>query len=71
MKKAPNRFLSRRIGGLPRKYATETRSGEAAVKESQYLVVLVNFQDSVLRHTQQDFDHWLNQPGYSENGGTG
>lgn len=70
MKKAPNKFLSRRIVA-PRKYAVETRSGEATVKESQYLVVLVNFQDSVLRHTQQDFDHWLNQPGYSENGGTG
>ena len=70
MKKAPNKFLSRRIVA-PHKYAVETRSGEAAVKESQYLVVLVNFQDSVLRHTQQDFDHWLNQPGYSENGGTG
>lgn len=70
MKKAPNKFLSRRIVA-PRKYAVETRSGEAAVKESQYLVVLVNFQDSILRHTQQDFDHWLNQPGYSENGGTG
>ena len=70
MKKAPNKFLSRRIVA-PRKYAVKTRSGEATVKESQYLVVLVNFQDSVLRHTQQDFDHWLNQPGYSENGGTG
>mgnify|MGYP002521916958 CR=1 FL=1 len=66
VKKAPNKLLSRSI------VAPQTTLGtRASVKESQYLVVLVNFQDSVMRHTQQDFDHWLNQPGYSENGGTG
>ncbi len=43
----------------------------AAVKESEYLVVLVNFTDSTFRHTNQDFDRWLNEKDYSENGGTG
>ena len=74
VKKTPNHLLSRSIvapksvGGARAKAA-----GDAAneVKESQYLVILVNFQDSVMRHTADDFDKWLNQPGYSDNGGTG
>lgn len=44
---------------------------KAQVKESQYLVILVNFADSVMRHDKSDFDRWLNEPGYSVNGGTG
>ena len=43
----------------------------AEVKESQYLVILVNFADSTFRHKNEDFDKWLNEKGYSENGGTG
>ncbi len=44
---------------------------DASVRESQYLVILVNFTDSVMRHTNSDFDRWLNEEGYSVNGGTG
>ena len=39
--------------------------------ESQYLVVLVNFADSTFKFQNKDFDAWLNEVGYSENGGTG
>jgi M6 family metalloprotease-like protein len=41
------------------------------VAESQYLVVLVSFNDLAFQHTASDFDLWLNEPGYSVNGGTG
>lgn len=43
----------------------------AEVKESQYLVILVNFTDSTFRHKNEDFDRWLNEKDYSVNGGTG
>lgn len=43
----------------------------ATVKESQYLVILVNFADSTFRYNNVDFDRWLNEKGYSVNGGTG
>lgn len=66
IRKAPKTILSRKVVA-PRKVLGKN----AQIKESQYLVILVNFQDSVMRHTREDFDNWLNQPGYSENGGTG
>lgn len=42
-----------------------------ASPDSHYLVVLVNFTDSTFRFTNGDFDRWLNEKGYSQNGGTG
>ena len=39
--------------------------------ESQYLVILVNFKDCAFKYGQSDFETWLNEPGYSTNGGTG
>lgn len=62
--KAPAKVLGRQVVA-PRKAA-----GTPA-RESQYLVILVNFQDSTMRHTNSDFDRWLNEKGYSVNGGTG
>ena len=66
VRKAPATTLARKVVA-PRRVLGK----KAEVKESQYLVILVNFQDSVMRHTQSDFDRWLNEPGYSVNGGTG
>lgn len=43
----------------------------ATTGECQYLVILVNFQDSTFRHTNPDIANWLNEPGYATNGGTG
>ena len=40
-------------------------------EESQYLVILVNFQDVKCQHTAIEFDNWLNEAGYSANGATG
>ena len=39
--------------------------------ESQYLVILVNFADCGFQYKNEDFETWLNEPGYSTNGGTG
>lgn len=39
--------------------------------ESQYLVILVNFADCAFQYKNEDFETWLNEPGYSTNGGTG
>lgn len=39
--------------------------------ESQYLVILVNFADCGFQYKNKDFETWLNEPGYSTNGGTG
>lgn len=39
--------------------------------DTEFLVILVNFTDSTFRHTATDFDRWLNETGYSVNGGTG
>lgn len=64
--KAPARLLD------TRKLAAKARGAKsAAERESQYLVILVNFQDSTMRHTASDFDRWLNEHDYSVNGGTG
>ncbi|MGN1264167.1 MAG: M6 family metalloprotease domain-containing protein, partial [Prevotella sp.] len=43
----------------------------APLGECQYLVILVNFQDSTFRYTNKDFTQWLNEPGYAVNGSTG
>ena len=66
VRKAPATTLDRRIVA-PRRVMGKN----ATVKESQYLVIMVNFADSTFRHTNSDFDRWLNEPGYSVNGGTG
>ncbi|MBR2379287.1 MAG: M6 family metalloprotease domain-containing protein [Bacteroidaceae bacterium] len=39
--------------------------------ESQYLVILVGFSDRPFTFTNNDFDKWLNEKGYSVDGGTG
>lgn len=39
--------------------------------ESEYLVVLVKYADDELHYTIEDFERWLNEPGYSVDGGTG
>lgn len=46
-------------------------STTASSNESQYLVILVQYTDEKLTYTTDDFDIWLNQPGYSVDGGTG
>ena len=66
VRKTPATFLDKRIVA-PRRVLGK----EATVKESQYLVILVNFTDSTMRHTNKDFDRWLNEKGYNVNGGTG
>lgn len=62
----------------PQKVTLNTSNTAAAVKakaaadpEHQYLVILVNFKDCAFQHVANDFDTWLNEPGYSTNGGTG
>lgn len=67
--KAPARTLGRNIVSPVRKVGANGKAEEA--HESQYLVILVNFQDSTMRHTRSDFDRWLNEKDYSVNGGTG
>lgn len=72
LRKGPKKLLSPNVVAPQKARGAKGLTSEAeATKESQYLVILVNFQDSVMRHTRDDFDKWLNQPGYSENGGTG
>ena len=66
LKKSPSKTLSRKVVA-PRRVMGK----EAAVKETQYLVILVNFADSTFKYKNEDFDRWLNEPGYSVNGGTG
>lgn len=46
--------------------AARTVSGDC-----EYLVILVNFADSTFKYKNEDFETWLNEPGYSTNGGTG
>ena len=54
------------------KNATGAMKAKAASDaECQYLVILVNFKDRAFQHNLDDFDTWLNEPGYSTNGGTG
>lgn len=68
--KMPAKLLDRKIVSPVRKAIGKDGQMKEA-NESQYLVILVNFQDSTMRHTQSDFDRWLNEKGYSVNGGTG
>lgn len=65
-RKAPAKTLDKKVIA-PRRVLGKN----AKVKESQYLVILVNFSDSTMRYKNSDFDRWLNEPGYSVNGGTG
>lgn len=64
-KKAPEQILNRTISN-PARFAKSK-----AIAESQYLVILVNFKDRAFSFKNEDFETWLNQKGYSENGGTG
>lgn len=47
------------------------RAAKEEVAESQYLVILVGFSDRAFTFANHDFDIWLNEKGYSVNGGTG
>lgn len=53
--------------------AGRLRSGKGAVAlgKKHFLVILVEFKDEHFSYTGTDFDHLLNQAGYSVNGGTG
>lgn len=51
--------------------ANTAKKRAAGNAESQYLVILVNFADCSFSYTKDDFDAWLNEPGYSTDGGTG
>lgn len=62
--KKPGRIISRHIS------SPSLAEGEEA-DESQYLVILVNFKDCSFHFTRNDFDIWLNEPGYNVDGGTG
>lgn len=65
-RKAHQRVLGRNVTLRPK-----FLGGAARSTESRYLVILVNFSDCAFQFTSQDFDAWLNEPGYSANGGTG
>lgn len=65
-RKAPARTLN--LGEVRSRVNRAPRQGGG---ESQYLVIMVNFADCAFSFTQHDFTTWLNEPGYSENGGTG
>ncbi len=56
---------------LDKNIVNPTRTAGEAVAESQYLVILVNFCDKAFSFEQHDFDIWLNEAGYSVDGGTG
>lgn len=51
--------------------AANTATANAETAESKYLVILVNFADSTFKYTNEDFETWLNESGYSTNGGWG
>lgn len=57
--------------GATRLHNGVQRAAKEEVAESQYLVILVGFSDRPFTFTNHDFDIWLNQKGYSVNGGTG
>jgi M6 family metalloprotease-like protein len=69
------RTYKRALAAAARSGANAATAADAAatdeVTESEYLVVLVSFKDLEFQHTADDFDLWLNQQGYSVNGGTG
>ena len=60
------RVLSRSVSRRPNYIGGAARS-----TESRYLVILVNFSDCAFHFSANDFDAWLNEPGYAQNGGTG
>ena len=64
VRKAPAQILKKSV------LAPRLEAG-ATAEESQYLVILVNFKDREMVFEQADFDAWLNEPGYSVDGGTG
>ena len=64
VRKAPAQLLKKSV------LAPRLEAG-ATAEESQYLVILVNFKDREMVFEQADFDTWLNEPGYSVDGGTG
>ena len=64
--KAPARTLKTRAMQGGKKLAPGQRAAE-----SQYLVILVGFADRAFSFANADFSAWLNEPGYSHNGGTG
>ncbi len=64
LRKAPEKILSKKI-------TSPVQPIENGGKESQYLVILVNFKDKAFHFESSDFDRWLNEKGYSVDGGTG
>lgn len=64
VRKAPAQILDRSV-------LSPQAEGDESVAESQYLVILVNFKDKAMTFSQEDFNIWLNEPGYSVDGGTG
>lgn len=63
--KRPEQILSRSVS------APRMVKSNAETKESEYLVILVNFKDKAMNFKNEDFTKWLNEPGYSVDGGTG
>jgi len=66
--KAPQQILNQKNIGRNHRLA---RSTESEAGESQYLVILVNYADGKLTYGVDDFEKWLNEPGYAVDGGTG
>ncbi len=69
--KGPGKTIARSVVAPDKARAKAQADAADDDNESQYLVILVNFTDSVFYHTAEDFDSWLNEPGYSVSGGTG
>ena len=63
-KRQPAQILSRSV------VSPKLERGVTA-EESQYLVILVNFKDKEFTFKNDNFDRWLNQKGFADNGGTG
>lgn len=64
VRKAPEQILSKKVSS-PQITTWSTTA------ESQYLVILVNFKDKAMSFHNEDFTSWLNEPGFSVDGGTG
>lgn len=60
-----------RVSAPPRIHTIHQRATAQQADESQYLVILVGFSDRPFTFTNEAFDKWLNEPGYSADGGTG
>lgn len=65
----PAKTVQQLLSKSVRNRVADATTGE--VKESQYLVVLVKYADGEFHFTDSDFERWLNEKNYSENGGTG